>query len=377
MKLFHLSDLHLGKRVNEFSMLEDQQYILSRILEWVHKEKPDVLILSGDIYDKAVPSAEAVSLFDWFLTELADRACPVCIVSGNHDSAERLAFGARLMNARKIFLSPVYEGKVETVDFKDSFGRIRIHLLPFVRPLSVRHAFPKEAEGIVDYQTALRTAVEHMELLEGERNVLAAHQFITGAMSCESEEVTVGGLDNGDASLFDAFDYVALGHIHSTQSVGRKEVRYCGTPLKYSFSEVSQEKSITVVELEEKGNVQIKTLPLIPLRDMRKIRGTYMEVTDRSFYEGTDQQDYIQVTLTDEEDIPDGLQKLRTIYPNIMRLEYDNRRTRKDAEIREWEKQEELSELELFSRFYEQQNNQPMSPEQEAFVKHIMEEIKE
>ena len=216
-----------------------------------------------------------------------------------------------------------------------------------------------------------------MELLEGERNVLAAHQFITGAMSCESEEVTVGGLDNGDASLFDAFDYVALGHIHSPQSVGRKEVRYCGTPLKYSFSEVSQEKSITVVELEEKGNVQIKTLPLIPLRDMRKIRGTYMEVTDRAFYEGTDQQDYIQVTLTDEEDIPDGLQKLRTIYPNIMRLEYDNRRTRKDAEIREWEKQEELSELELFLRFYEQQNNQPMSSEQEAFVKHIMEEIKE
>lgn len=376
MKLFHLSDLHLGKRINEFSMLEDQQYILSRILEWVHKEKPDVLILAGDIYDKAVPSAEAVSLFDWFLTELADKSCPVCIVSGNHDSAERLAFGARLMNARNIFLSPVYEGKTEAVDFKDPFGRVRIHLLPFVRPLSVRHAFPGEADGIIDYQTALRTAVEHMELLEGERNVLAAHQFITGAMSCESEEVTVGGLDNGDASLFDAFDYVALGHIHSPQSVGRKEVRYCGTPLKYSFSEVSQEKSITVVELGEKGNIQIKTLPLKPLRDMRKIRGTYMEVTDRAFYEGTNQQDYIQVTLTDEEDIPDGIQKLRTIYPNIMRLEYDNRRTGKNAEIKEWEKPEELSERELFSRFYEQQNNQPMSPEQEAFVKHIMEEIK-
>ena len=376
MKLFHLSDLHLGKRINEFSMLEDQQYILSRILEWVHKEKPDVLILAGDIYDKAVPSAEAVSLFDWFLTELADKSCPVCIVSGNHDSAERLAFGARLMNARNIFLSPVYEGKTETVDFKDPFGRVRIHLLPFVRPLSVRHAFPGEADGIIDYQTALRTAVEHMELLEGERNVLAAHQFITGAMSCESEEVTVGGLDNGDASLFDAFDYVALGHIHSPQSVGRKEVRYCGTPLKYSFSEVSQEKSITVVKLGEKGNIQIKTLPLKPLRDMRKIRGTYMEVTDRAFYEGTNQQDYIQVTLTDEEDIPDGIQKLRTIYPNIMRLEYDNRRTGKNAEIKEWEKPEELSERELFSRFYEQQNNQPMSPEQEAFVKHIMEEIK-
>lgn len=377
MRLFHLSDLHLGKRINEFSMLEDQQYILSRVLEWVGKEQPDVLILAGDIYDKPVPSAEAVSLLDWFLTELADRNCPVCIVSGNHDSAERLAFGSKLMKAGNIFLSPVYEGTVETVDFKDSFGRIRIHLLPFVRPAAVRHAFPEEAERIVDYQTALMTAVGHMELLKEGRNVLAAHQFITGAMSCESEEVTVGGLDNGDASLFDAFDYVALGHIHSPQSVGRREVRYCGTPLKYSFSEASQEKSITVAELREKGNVQIRTIPLTPLRDMRKLRGTYMEVTDRKFYEGTNCRDYIHVTLTDEEDVPDGLQKLRTIYPNIMRLEYDNRRTRGNTQIKDWEEQEHISDLELFSRFYEQQNGQPMSAEQEAFVRNIMEEIKE
>lgn len=377
MRLFHLSDLHLGKRINEFSMLEDQQYILSRILEWVGKEQPDVLILAGDIYDKPVPSAEAVSLLDWFLTELADRNCPVCIVSGNHDSAERLAFGSKLMKAGNIFLSPVYEGTVETVDFKDSFGKIRIHLLPFVRPAAVRHAFPEEAERIVDYQTALMTAVGHMELLKEGRNVLAAHQFITGAMSCESEEVTVGGLDNGDASLFDAFDYVALGHIHSPQSVGRREVRYCGTPLKYSFSEASQEKSITVTELREKGNVQIRTIPLTPLRDMRKLRGTYMEVTDRKFYEGTNCRDYIHVTLTDEEDVPDGLQKLRTIYPNIMRLEYDNRRTRGNTQIKDWEEQEHISDLELFSRFYEQQNGQPMSAEQEAFVRNIMEEIKE
>lgn len=377
MKLFHLSDLHLGKRVNEFSMVEDQQYILNRILEWVLREQPDGLILAGDIYDKAVPSAEAVSLFDWFLTELAEKNCPVCIVSGNHDSAERLAFGSRLMNARRIFLAPVYDGRVETVDFEDGFGIVRIHLLPFVRPAMVRHAFPEEAEHITDYQTALRAAVDHMELLENGRNVLAAHQFITGAMSCDSEEVTVGGLDNGDASLFDDFDYVALGHIHSPQSVGRREVRYCGTPLKYSFSEASQEKSITVAELFEKGNVQVRTLPLKPLRDMRKLRGTYMEVTNRTFYEGTNREDYIQITLTDEEDIPDGLQKLRTIYPNIMRLEYDNRRTRGTDGLEGGKEEGQVSDLELFSRFYEKQNSQPMSSEQEAFVRNILEEIRE
>ena len=313
MKLFHLSDLHIGKRVNEFSMLEDQKYILRQILKAAKEYQPDGIILAGDIYDKPVPAAEAVQVFDDFLTSLSEMKLPVFMISGNHDSAERVSYGGRLMKKSGIYVAPVYEGKTEKVELKDDYGKVCIHLLPFIKPAAVRHAFEggeyeKEAETVCDYQSAVKMAVSHMEIEEGARNVLVAHQFVTGAMRCESEEVSVGGLDNVDASVFDDFDYVALGHIHSPQAVGKEQVRYCGTPLKYSFSEAGQEKSITVVELKEKGNTQITFIPLQPLRDMRKIRGSYMEVTARSFYENDSCDDYLHVTLTDEEDILDGLQ---------------------------------------------------------------------
>lgn len=373
MKLMHLSDLHIGKRVNEFSMLEDQKYILRQILSIADTQGPDGVILAGDIYDKPVPPSEAVQVFDWFLTELAAREIPVFVVSGNHDSAERLAFGARLMSSRDIYLSPVYDGKVEKVCLRDEFGEVWIHLLPFLKPSTVRHVF--EDEEPQTYQDAVRTALSHMEVDGMKRNVLAAHQFVTGAARCQSEEVLVGGLDNVDASLFDAFDYVALGHIHSPQSVGRKCVRYCGTPLKYSFSEEGQEKSVTMVELREKGNVSIETIPLRPLRDMRTIRGTYLEVTALSFYENTNREDYIRAVLTDEEDIPDGLQKLRVIYPNLMGLEYDNKRTRESQSIEAAQAVEQKSELELFEEFYELQNNQPMSEQQRQFARGLIEQL--
>ena len=223
----------------------------------------------------------------------------------------------------------------------------------------------------------MRTAVEHMEIDPSVRNVLAAHQFVTGAARCESEEILVGGLDNVDAAVFDGFDYVALGHIHSPQHVGRETVRYCGTPLKYSFSEAEQEKSVTVAELKEKGDVEIRRIPLKPLRDMRRIRGTYMEVTDRSFYQDTNTEDYVQITLTDEEDVPDGLQKLRVIYPNLMRLEYDNRRIRESGDVNGACEVEQKSELELFGEFYELQNNQAMSEKQEAFVRELIRKVQE
>lgn len=375
MKLLHLSDLHLGKRVNGFSMLEDQRYILGQILEIADEVKPEGILLAGDIYDKPVPPAEAVQLFDWFLTELAKRQLAVLGISGNHDSAQRLAFGARLMSGRNIFLPPVYDGKVEKVCLEDESGKVWIHLLPFIKPALVSHAFEGAEPG--SYDEAVRIAVNHMDIDRTERNVLIAHQFVTGAARCESEEVVVGGLDNVDASVFDAFDYVALGHIHSPQSVGRETVRYCGTPLKYSFSEAKQEKSVTLVELGKKGECSIKTLPLTPLRDLRVIRGTYMELTALSFYEHTNRQDYIQAVLTDEEDIPDGLAKLRVIYPNLMRLEYDNRRTRENQVIEAAEAVEEKSELELFEEFYELQNNQPMSEKQQKLVKELIEKLKE
>lgn len=377
MKLFHLSDLHIGKRVNEFSMIEDQKYILKRILDLAEEENPDGIILAGDIYDKQIPSAEAVQVFDEFITRLAGRAIPVFIISGNHDSAERLAFGGRLLNSRGIYLSPVYDGSVTKIPLKDQYGTVWIHLLPFIRPSTVRHVFENEADLVTDVQTAAETVIRHMEIDLKDRNILVAHQFVTGASRCESEDVQVGGLDNIDAAVFTPFDYTALGHIHSPQNVGTDRVRYCGTPLKYSFSEVDQEKSITVVELEKKGTVRTSLLPLKPLRDMRKLRGTYLELTDRSFYRDMNREDYIQVTLTDEDDVPDGLQKLRVIYPNIMQLLYDNQRTKTTQEVDAAQAVEKKTEIELFYEFYELQNNQPMTKQQKDFAEQLIREIKE
>lgn len=377
MKLFHLSDLHIGKRVNEFSMIEDQKYILTQILYAADQEKPDGILISGDVYDRTIPTAEAVQVFDAFLTRLSEQKIPAFIISGNHDSAERLAFGSSLMGKSGIYFSRVYDGTVEKIPMQDAYGTVWIYLLPFLRPSTIRHALPERAEEVQSAADAVRIALEQTKIDEKERNVLLAHQFVTGAKRCDAEELQVGDVDQIPAELFTSFEYVALGHIHSPQKVGRETVRYCGAPLKYSFSEAGQEKSITVVELKEKGSVDLRTIPLKPLHDLRKIRGTYLEVTAKSFYENRDCEDYLQVTLTDEEDVPDGMAKLRTIYPNLMRLEYDNKRTRSNAEVRAAERVEEKSELELFQEFYELQNNQSMTEVQEQFVEELLRGMKE
>jgi exonuclease SbcD len=377
VKLFHLSDLHIGKRVNEFSMIEDQKYILTQILYAADQEKPDGILISGDVYDRTIPTAEAVQVFDAFLTRLSEQKIPAFIISGNHDSAERLAFGSSLMGKSGIYFSKVYDGTVEKIPMQDAYGTVWIYLLPFLRPSTIRHALPERAEEVQSAADAVRIALEQTKIDEKERNVLLAHQFVTGAKRCDAEELQVGDVDQIPAELFALFEYVALGHIHSPQKVGRETVRYCGAPLKYSFSEVGQEKSITVVELKEKGSVDLRTIPLKPLHDLRKIRGTYLEVTAKSFYENRDCEDYLQVTLTDEEDVPDGMAKLRTIYPNLMRLEYDNKRTRSNAEVRAAERVEEKSELELFQEFYELQNNQSMTEVQEQFVEELLRGMKE
>lgn len=378
MKFLHISDLHIGKRVNGFSMIEDQKYIINNILDIVDKEQVEGVLIAGDIYDKPVPSAEAVQLFDWFLTNLADRKKTVFVVSGNHDSAERIAFGAKLMSSRGVYVSPVYDGTVSKIVLHDSYGEICVYLLPFIKPALVRHALEdkEEQKQPESYQEAVQIAIEHIEVDRSKRNILVAHQFVTGASRCESEEIVVGGLDNVDAEVFEAFDYVALGHIHSPQSVTRRTVRYCGTPLKYSFSEAEQQKTVTILDLQEKGQIHIDTIPLIAMRDMRKIRGTYQEVTALSFYQGSNTQDYIQITLTDEEDIPDGLQKLRIIYPNLMRLEYDNHRTRQNRMVEPVTEIEQKTEFELFEAFYQWQNNQPMSKEQADWVRSMIEDLK-
>lgn len=372
MKLIHLSDLHLGKRVNEFSMLEDQAYILKKILVIVDEESPDGILIAGDVYDKAIPPTEAVALLDDFLTALHERDIATFLISGNHDSAERVAFGGRWMTG--IHIAPVYDGHVCPVTLTDEYGSVDIHMLPFVKPVHVRACFPEEE--ITSYTEAVRCAVAHMTLNPAHRHVLMTHQFVTGATRSDSEDISVGGTDNVDSSVFAPFDYVALGHIHAPQHMGRDTVRYCGTPLKYSFSEMRHTKSVTVVELKEKGTVIIRTVPLTPLRELREIRGTYDTLTSRAYYADTTyQNDYLHMILTDEEDIPDAIGRLRAIYPYIMKLDYDNARTRRNNEIAPVEQRERKSPLMLFSEFYELQNNQPMSEEQCCFVAGLMEEI--
>ena len=373
MKFIHLSDLHLGKRVNAFSMIDDQKDIVKKILKVIKEEKPDAVLIAGDIYDKPVPSVEAVELFDDFLKQLSRQKLQVFIISGNHDSPERMAFAAELIEASGIHIAPVYGGKVEPVSLRDAYGTVNIYMLPFIKPVHVRSVFPEEkAES---YTEALDVAISHMEVDKEERNILLTHQFVTGAVRSESEEISVGGSDNVDASVFAAFDYVALGHIHGPQQVGRETIRYCGTPLKYSFSEAGHRKSVTVLEMKEKGEIQIRTADLVPLHDLRELRGTYEELTNKKNYEGTVLDDYVHITLTDEEDVVDAVGKLRVIYPNLMKLDYDNRRTRENQEITGGEDVEAKTPAELIFDFYEKQNNQPMNEAQEGLITELIEKI--
>ena len=373
MKLIHLSDLHIGKRVHEVSMLEEQEYILDQIVGIVDAEKPDAVLIAGDVYDKSVPSGEAVMLFDGFLCRLAKRKLRVLIISGNHDSPERLSFGNRLMAGSGIHVSPVYNGKIEPVILADEQGEVAFWLLPFLKPAHVKRYFPEEE--ISSYTDACRVTVEHMGVDPRKRNVLLTHQFVTGASTCESEERSVGGSDNVDAAVFECFDYVALGHIHGPQNILSNRMRYCGTPLKYSFSEVSHQKSVTVVELGKKGELELRTVPLKPRHDLRKLRGTYDELTAKSNYEGTAVADYLHITLTDEEDIPEAIGRLRVIYPNLMHLEYDNTRTRSNVLIDGAECVQDKTPLELFCELYELQNNQPMSEVQKEWTRELIESI--
>ena len=376
MKFLHLADLHLGKRVNGFSMLEDQAHILRQILAILDDEQPDGVLIAGDVYDKSVPSVEAVGLLDGFLTELRARGVPVLLISGNHDSPERLAFGGRVMDSCGIHISPVYDGALAPVTLHDEFGPVHVWLLPFVKPAHVRRWFPDA--DIESYTDAMAEAVAHMDIDTAARNVLVTHQFVTGGTRSGSEELSVGGTDNVDSGVFAPFDYVALGHLHGAQHIGRETIRYAGSPLKYSFSEARQHKSVTVVTLGEKGDVQVRTVALTPLRELREIRGSYDELTARSFYEHTTyRSDYLHLILTDEQDVFDAMSRLRTIYPYLMTLDYDNARTRAAGGMSVPAETERRTPLELFEALYQRQNHRPMSEVQRAYIVQLMEQIME
>ena len=281
MKLIHLSDLHLGKRVNEFSMIEDQKYILNEILRIIDKEAPDGVLLAGDLYDRPIPSAEAVQLFDRFLTQLAERKIPVYAISGNHDSAERIAFGSQIMSSSGICMTPVYDGKTEKYCLTDSYGEVWIHLLPFVRPATVRHGLEgeEEVDEIRTYQEAVQAAVAHMEIDKRHRNVLIAHQFVVGAMRCDSEEISVGGIDQVEADVFRDFDYVALGHIHSPQNVGSEHIRYCGSPIALSFDECGKNKCVHLVSFEAGKLNAVENLTVPVTQPLAVLKGDLAAIT--------------------------------------------------------------------------------------------------
>lgn len=374
MKFIHLSDFHLGKRLNEYSMIEDQQYILSQIINIIDKENADGVIIAGDIYDKSIPSTEAVQLFDDFLVRLSNRNLKVFVISGNHDSPERIAFGNKLMHKSGIYMSPVFNGSIVPVKLEDDFGNLNVWMIPFIKPVHVRK-FTDDMD-IITYTDAMMSVIKKLNIDKTERNIMITHQFVTGALRTDSEEISVGGSDNVNVSVFDDFDYTALGHIHRPQNCKSEKVRYCGTPLKYSFSESNDKKSVTVVELKEKGNLNIKTIPLIPIRDMVEIKGKYKDLMLREFYANTSySDDYIHITLTDEEDIPNAVNKLRTVYHNLMKLDYDNMRTRNINYINVEENMNKKTPFEHFSKFYKTQNNSLMNDEQCVLIKNLIAEV--
>lgn len=391
MKLIHTADLHIGKSVCEHSMLDEQRFILANILEVVATEKPDALLIAGDVYDKSVPSAEAVAVLDEFLVQLSKTGTKVFVLSGNHDSAERIAFGGRIMADRGVYMSPVYSGAFTPVTLKDELGEVDVWMLPFVRPATVRACLESDDDRaqVTDYTSATRMAIAQMKFADGRRNVLLAHQFVTGAERSDSEE-SVGGLDNVDALVFEGFDYVALGHIHKPQNVakdaaGVARVRYSGTPLKYSLSEKDHKKSLTVVELGGKtqsglADISVREIPLKPAHDVREIRGTFAELVSPEYQrkqvaEGLKLDDYVYVKLTDENDVPDAALKLRGIYPNLMMLDYDNERTRNQRIMVGDTKVEQRTPMELFGEFFTDMTKRELNEEESKFVQDIIEGI--
>lgn len=374
MKFIHLSDLHLGKRLFQLSLLDDQKYILNQILEIIDNEKPDAVLIAGDVYDTTQPSIEAVKCLDDFLTKLSTRKINTFVISGNHDSPERLSFGSKLMQNSGVHIAPVYTGCVEPYIISDEYGEVAIYMLPFVKS-AVVHSIYKDKE-INSYTDAIKIAIDNMSIDNTRRNILIAHQFVTGASKSGSEELVIGGLDNVDASVFEPFDYVALGHIHSAQKIGKDSIRYSGTPLKYSFSEANDKKSVLSVELGADRQISVKNIPLEPLHDVRELKGSYEELTLKKNYESQNTEDYLHITLTDEEDIFEAMGKLRGIYKNLLKLDYDNIRTRTNIEITDTNSDvQQYSPFELFREFYKNCNGKDMTAEQSQYINNHIEQI--
>lgn len=380
MKLLHLADLHIGKVILEQSLLEDQEYMLKRIIEKIKEEKIEAVLIAGDIYDKAIPSSDAVNLLNDFLNTLVTiLKLQVFIISGNHDSKERLNFGSEILDKEGLHICTTYNGTLKKYVLYDTYGPINIYLLPYIKPIDIKPFFDSE---IHSYDEAIEKIIEKEEINSKERNIILSHQFVTyneiEPERSESETLYLGGTENVDVSHYEPFDYVALGHIHRPQKIGRETARYAGTMLKYSFSEVMHNKILTILDMREKNNLNIKFIPLVPLRDMRQIEGPIEQLIKKENYQKTNTLDYIQVIITNEEPIYDAIGQIKTIYPNTLKLLHKNSNSELDlsAEGIMIENIKSKDEFTLFLEFYESQNGKAMNEEKNMIIKEIISEAK-
>ena len=378
MKFFHVSDLHIGKRIGNYStnLIEDQTDVLTKIVALAKEEQPDAILIAGDVYDKPMPTIEAVQLLDRFLVWLNELGISIFLISGNHDSIERMAFGAELMKSSNVHIVQTYNGEMQPAVVSDAHGEVQVWMLPHLRPSSVRKHHPNT--NINSCSDAVAAALGNAVINTNKRNVLVAHQFVTGSITCDSEEIVVGDSENVDAALFDAFDYVALGHIHRPQHIKRETLRYSGTPLMYSLSEADHTKSVTVVEMESKGKITISELPLELPRVIREVRGTYEELMSRANYRDTNIDDLVHIVLTNEQEEPDAIAKLRNVYPHILNLRYDNQRTQAVYAFETSPTTAQRTPVDLFSDFFENQHGgRKLSAEQSEYVSAVFGELKE
>lgn len=381
MRILHLADLHLGKILQEESLLEDQKYMLEEIIKKVQEENIEIILISGDIYDRSIPQTDAVDMLDYFLNKLIkDLKKQVFMISGNHDSKERLGFGNKIFENDGLYISSKYEGQIKKVELQDEYGKLNIYLLPFIKPVEVKKYFEDE---ILSYDETIKKIIEKENIDETQRNIILTHQFVTcigeEVERTDSETISLGGIDNVDISNYDKFDYVAIGHVHRPQRIGRDTARYAGTMLKYSFSEVNHKKTIPIIDFKEKGNINIKLVELTPLRDMREIKGPIEELTKKENYKNTNTEDYIKAIITNEEPVYDAIGQIRKVYPNVLKLEIQNSKSsvsQNDEKEKELQNIKNKSEVELFNEFYKFQNYTELNDEQTQVIENIVKEIK-
>lgn len=371
VRFLHTADLHLGKQMNDLSLLEDQAFVLQQMLHLAVEKKVDAVLIAGDVYQRTSPQAEAMALFDQFVSQLAEAGKQVFVISGNHDSALRIAYFSSLVKGAGVHVTQKFDGSLQQVVMEDEHGKLNVWMLPFLRPAQVKRALPEER--IASYQDAVAAVLRHAPVNHGERNVLMCHQFITGCEVCDSEELSVGGLDMIDGAVFDGFDYVALGHIHKPQRVLWDTLRYAGSPLKYSFSEAQHKKSVALVDMEEKGHVKVEMLPLYPLHDVRLLEGTLDELMRMDYSE-----DYVWITIHDELPPPDARVTLTVNFPNMMKFSVVNSKTKYDLDVKAVQSMESKTVSQLFEDFYRLQNNDQLPGEKHMqILNKIIKELEE